>query len=51
MEKLISEFTQRGFRVGTIKHDVHGIEMDRLGKDSWQHKQAGASATVKHEYF
>jgi molybdopterin-guanine dinucleotide biosynthesis protein B len=46
LEKLISELTQRGFRVGAIKHDVHGFEMDRPGKDSWRHKKAGASATI-----
>ena len=43
---LIAELTQRGFRVGTIKHDVHGFEMDRPGKDSWRHKKAGASTTI-----
>jgi molybdopterin-guanine dinucleotide biosynthesis protein B len=46
IEKLISAFKQRGVRVGTIKHDVHGFEMDRPGKDSWRHKQAGASTTI-----
>ena len=46
IEKLISAFKQQGLRVGTIKHDVHGFEMDRPGKDSWRHKQAGASTTI-----
>lgn len=46
MEKLILELTSRGYRVGTIKHDVHGFEMDRPGKDSWRHKQAGASISL-----
>ncbi|MEE8399949.1 MAG: molybdopterin-guanine dinucleotide biosynthesis protein B, partial [Desulfobacterales bacterium] len=46
LEKLIAEVTQRGFRVGTIKHDVHGFEMDKPGKDSWRHKQAGAVTTL-----
>ena len=46
LEKLIPEFTRRGFRVGTIKHDVHGFEIDQPGKDSWRHKQAGASTTI-----
>ncbi|MFH0812631.1 MAG: molybdopterin-guanine dinucleotide biosynthesis protein B, partial [Pseudomonadota bacterium] len=45
LEKLISEFRKRGYRVGTIKHDTHGFEVDHEGKDSWRHKQAGA-ATV-----
>ena len=46
LEKLISELKDRGYAVGTIKHDVHGFEMDRPGKDSWRHKKAGASVTV-----
>jgi molybdopterin-guanine dinucleotide biosynthesis protein B len=46
IEKLIPELTRLGFRVGSIKHDVHGFEMDKPGKDSWRHKQAGASVTV-----
>ncbi len=46
MEKLIRELTRRGYRVGSIKHDVHGFEMDKPGKDSWRHKQAGASTTI-----
>lgn len=42
LEKLIAELKKRGYRVGTIKHDVHGFEMDRPGKDTWRHSQAGA---------
>ena len=46
LEKLILALKQRGLCVGTIKHDVHGFEIDRPGKDSWRHKQAGASITI-----
>jgi len=46
MEKLIGELTRRGYRVGSIKHDVHGFEMDKPGKDSWRHKQAGTCTTL-----
>ncbi len=46
IERLIPVLTARGLRVGTLKHDVHGFEMDRPGKDSWRHKQAGAAVTV-----
>lgn len=46
LEKLIPELAGRGYRVGTVKHDVHGFEMDRPGKDSWRHAQAGASTVV-----
>ena len=41
MEKLIPELNSRGYRIGTIKHHVHEFEMDRKGKDTWRHKQAG----------
>ena len=44
--RLVAAIKQRGLCVGTIKHDVHGFEMDRPGKDSWLHKQAGASTTI-----
>ena len=46
LEKLIPELCRRGYRVGTIKHDVHGFDIDREGKDSWRHKQAGAGTVV-----
>ncbi|MCE5333626.1 MAG: molybdopterin-guanine dinucleotide biosynthesis protein B [Desulfobacteraceae bacterium] len=42
LEKLIPELVGRGYRVGAIKHDVHGFEMDREGKDTWKLKKAGA---------
>ncbi len=44
--RLIPELKRRGFRVGTIKHDVHGFEIDRPGKDSWRHKDAGANMVM-----
>ena len=46
MEKLIPELNVMGLRVGTIKHDVHGFEMDKPGKDSWRHKQAGSKTSI-----
>jgi molybdopterin-guanine dinucleotide biosynthesis adapter protein len=42
LEQLIPELVRLGYRVGTIKHHVHRFEMDRPGKDTWRHKQAGA---------
>ena len=32
--------------MATVKHAGHGFELDTEGKDSWRHKQAGASAVV-----
>jgi molybdopterin-guanine dinucleotide biosynthesis protein B len=46
IEKLVPELTRRGYRIATVKHDVHGFEVDREGKDSWRHKQAGAYTVV-----
>jgi molybdopterin-guanine dinucleotide biosynthesis protein B len=46
IEKLLPELTRRRYRVATVKHDVHGFEVDREGKDSWRHKQAGAHTVV-----
>jgi len=46
IEKLLPELTRRGYRVATVKHDIHGFEVDREGKDSWRHKQAGAHTVV-----
>jgi molybdopterin-guanine dinucleotide biosynthesis protein B len=42
LEKLISEMKQRDYKVGIIKHDVHGFDIDKPGKDTWRHAQAGA---------
>ena len=46
LEKLIGEFCRRGYRVGTIKHDTHGFDIDHEGKDSWRHKKAGAATVI-----
>lgn len=40
--KLIAEMKKRGYKVGVIKHDVHGFDIDRPGKDTWRHARAGA---------
>ncbi|MDD2319731.1 MAG: molybdopterin-guanine dinucleotide biosynthesis protein B [Geobacteraceae bacterium] len=46
LEKLIRELKKRKVKVGTIKHDVHGFEIDKPGKDTWRHAQAGADAVA-----
>ena len=46
IEKLLPELVRRGYRVATVKHDVHGFEVDREGKDSWRHKKAGAHTVI-----
>ena len=42
LEKLIPELVARGLRVGLVKHDVHGFELDQPGKDTHRLRQAGA---------
>lgn len=44
--KLIAEAKRRGWRVAAVKHDVHGFEMDKPGKDTWKFAQAGADVVV-----
>lgn len=39
---IIRELKARGYRVATIKHDVHGFDIDHPGKDTWLHAEAGA---------
>lgn len=46
LEKLIREAKLRGWRVATLKHDVHGFEMDQPGKDTWRHDRAGADVVA-----
>ncbi|MEE0845753.1 MAG: molybdopterin-guanine dinucleotide biosynthesis protein B [Eggerthellaceae bacterium] len=45
--KAIRELTARGWDVGSVKHHSHvGFEIDYPGKDSYRHREAGASETV-----
>lgn len=46
LEKLVREMKSRGYRLATIKHDVHSFEIDRPGKDSWRLTQAGSDIVI-----
>jgi molybdopterin-guanine dinucleotide biosynthesis adapter protein len=46
IERLIPALSARGYRIGTIKHSHHDIDLDRPGKDSYRHKSAGAEAVM-----
>ncbi len=46
LEKLIPELRRRGYRVATVKHDVHGFDIDHPGKDTWRFRQAGSHAVA-----
>lgn len=43
VERLVAEFVRRGWRVSTIKHAHHDVDIDQPGRDSWRHRQAGAA--------
>jgi molybdopterin-guanine dinucleotide biosynthesis adapter protein len=42
LTRLIPEIIGRGLTVSTIKHAHHQFDIDKPGKDSWLHRQAGA---------
>jgi len=42
LEKLIVELKRQGVRIAVIKHHHGEFEIDRPGKDTWRHAQAGA---------
>jgi molybdopterin-guanine dinucleotide biosynthesis adapter protein len=44
--KLVRELKRKNYKVGTIKHAHHGFEIDKKGKDSYEHKKAGADAVM-----
>ena len=45
--ELIGELKKRGYKVATIKHHHRGdFEIDKPGKDTWKHAQAGADVVV-----
>jgi molybdopterin-guanine dinucleotide biosynthesis protein B len=46
VERLVGELKGRGYRVATVKHNPHDFELDRPGKDSWRHAQAGSDTVV-----
>lgn len=46
LEKLIPVLIGRGLRVAVVKHDAHGFEMDKPGKDTWRLSRAGAVGTA-----
>jgi molybdopterin-guanine dinucleotide biosynthesis protein B len=40
---VIPVLVGRGLKVATVKHAHHEFDTDQPGKDSWMHRQAGAS--------
>ncbi len=44
--KVVPVLIRRGFKIATIKHAHHAFDIDRPGKDSWLHREAGASEVI-----
>ncbi len=44
--RLLPEFIRSGLTISTIKHAHHHFDVDQPGKDSWAHRQAGASEVM-----
>ncbi len=46
LAKLIPHFLAEGLQVSTIKRAHHKFDLDTPGKDSWTHRQAGATEVL-----
>jgi molybdopterin-guanine dinucleotide biosynthesis protein B len=46
LARIIPHFLQDGLRVSVIKHAHHNFDVDVPGKDSWVHRQAGATEVL-----
>ncbi len=44
--KLIPRLASRGLRIATLKHAHHAFDVDKPGKDSYEHRKAGASEVI-----
>jgi molybdopterin-guanine dinucleotide biosynthesis protein MobB len=44
--RLIEHLSAAGFRVSTVKHAHHAVDLDQPGKDTWRHREAGAQEVV-----
>ncbi|MDN3639030.1 molybdopterin-guanine dinucleotide biosynthesis protein B [Simiduia curdlanivorans] len=44
--QLVAALCARGFRVSTIKHAHHSCDIDQPGRDSFKHREAGASEVL-----
>ncbi|KQY26793.1 molybdopterin-guanine dinucleotide biosynthesis protein B [Rhizobium sp. Root482] len=40
--RLVTELTRRGYSVSTVKHAHHDFDIDKVGADSFRHREAGA---------
>jgi molybdopterin-guanine dinucleotide biosynthesis adapter protein len=46
MTRLLPEIVGRGYSVSTMKHAHHAFDVDKPGKDSYEHRAAGATEVM-----
>jgi molybdopterin-guanine dinucleotide biosynthesis protein B len=46
LKKVLALVVSRGLRVATLKHAHHEFDVDIPGKDSYEHRKAGASEVI-----
>ena len=46
LTKAIPMLVRQGIKVSTLKHAHHGFDIDQPGKDSYQHRHAGATEVL-----
>src|SRR5438105_9267943 len=46
IERLIPALNAEGLRVSVVKHAHHRFDVDRPGKDSYRHREAGAAEVL-----
>lgn len=46
IESLLPRLEAHGLRVGVVKSDAHGFQLDQEGKDSWRFQNAGARSVA-----
>ena len=46
MEGIIKELKKRGLSIATIKYDVHGVDIDKEGKDTYKHREVGSETVI-----
>jgi molybdopterin-guanine dinucleotide biosynthesis protein B len=46
ISKVIPCLLARGVRVSTLKHAHHGFDLDKPGKDSFVHRESGATEVI-----
>ncbi len=46
IRQIITRLVGQGLRVATLKHAHHSFDIDQPGKDSWEHRKAGAAEVL-----